>query len=276
VGGIHCDEAVAGTVTAMITIGLDPEELHLTRVTGDVDASFARTYREGDLLAFSDGTVLRARWQSTLLRPAAPAPRYRSGPDKPAPGRVTPQVGASRVTGHADERTSGGESGRAPGDGYALEFRSRPQHVDQREDDSKNDDEHDPKDLALTHSRPDVLRGPRCVDDAPNPERSAPKGEHGEQEEQSSGTHQAFRSSMCWVLADPMWPRLRRSLYRLDPRPGEPAAPRNASPHAALRAATLARICRDGCVHCDNNLAREHTSARRPGSPGRARRGPGL
>ena len=89
-GGVHCDEAGRRPVTAMITIGVDPQELHLTRVTGDVDATFARTYREDDLLAFSDGTVLRARWQSTLLRPAAPAPRYRSGPDKPAPGRVIP------------------------------------------------------------------------------------------------------------------------------------------------------------------------------------------
>jgi hypothetical protein len=66
VGGVHCDEAGRRPVTAMITIGVDPQELHLTRVTGDVDATFARTYREGDLLAFSDGTVLRARWQPTF------------------------------------------------------------------------------------------------------------------------------------------------------------------------------------------------------------------
>lgn len=47
----------------MIMLGADEEQLYGLRTTGDVAATFTRTYRDGDLLAFSDGTVIRARWQ---------------------------------------------------------------------------------------------------------------------------------------------------------------------------------------------------------------------
>jgi hypothetical protein len=86
VGGVHCDEAGRRPVTAMITIGVDPQELHLTRVTGDVDATFARTYREGDLLAFSDGTVLRARWQPTFYGLLRLTPVIAANAPNPHPG----------------------------------------------------------------------------------------------------------------------------------------------------------------------------------------------
>jgi hypothetical protein len=55
-------------------------------VTGDVDATFARTYREGDLLAFSDGTVLRARWQPTFYGLLRLTPVIAANAPNPHPG----------------------------------------------------------------------------------------------------------------------------------------------------------------------------------------------